>query len=162
MYINLWGTKECRPYMNLFVHESTGFIYYLIVTTINNLPKCFYLTTSCPSAPFVLLFNSRVLAFTLYLIPSGRLPCGVFLKKRTFFFFLIYWCLVLCSCVLSLLFRVPCVWEARAGGGRGEVKTLATSILTWIICTVCQNGLTHVSMKSSCWEISLYIDILNL
>lgn len=32
VYINLWGTKECRLYMNLFVHKSTGFIYYLIVT----------------------------------------------------------------------------------------------------------------------------------
>lgn len=32
MYINLWGKKECRLYMNLFVHKSTGFIYYLIVT----------------------------------------------------------------------------------------------------------------------------------
>lgn len=74
----------------------------------------FYLTTSCPSAPFVLLFNSRVLALTLYLIPSGRLPCGVFLKKELFF--LIYWCLVSCSCVLSLLFRVPCV--GGVGGGR--------------------------------------------
>lgn len=42
VYINLWGTKECRLYMNLFVHKSTGFIYYLIVTKINNLPKCFY------------------------------------------------------------------------------------------------------------------------
>lgn len=148
MYINLWGTKECRLYMNLFVHESTGFIYYLIVTTINNLPKCFYLTTFCPSAPFVLLFNSRVLVFTLYLIPSGRLPCGVFFKKKNFF--LIYWCLVLCSCVLSLMFLFRVGGRQRRREGGREVKTLATSILTWIICTVCQNGLTHVSMKSSC------------
>lgn len=66
MYINLWGSKECRLYMNLFVHESTGFIYYLIVTTINNLPKCFYLTTSCPSAPFVLLFNSSFSVHTVF------------------------------------------------------------------------------------------------
>lgn len=101
--------------MNLFVHESTGFIYYLIVTTINNLPKCFDLTTSCPSAPFVLLFNSSVLVFTLYLIPSGRLPCGVFLKKRTFFLF------------IGALFRAPvyfhfCSVSACVGGvgGRGE------------------------------------------
>lgn len=34
--------------------------------------------------------------------------------------------------------------------GVGGVKTLATSVLTLNICTVCQNGLTHVSMKSSC------------
>lgn len=71
--------------MNLFVHESTGFIYYLIVTTINNLPKCFYLTSSCPPA-CLLLFNSRVLAVTLYLLPSGRFPCAVFLGFILVFF----------------------------------------------------------------------------
>lgn len=37
----------------------------------------------------------------------------------------------------------------KEGLGGGD-KNLATSVLTWIICTVCQNGLTHVSMKSSC------------
>lgn len=40
-------------------------------------------------------------------------------------------------------------WGGISVGGRGCLN-LATSVLTWIICTVCQNGLTHVSMKSSC------------
>lgn len=73
---------------------------------------------------------------------------------------LIYWCLVLCSCIL-LLFFLLCFVSVGGLGGLGDVcwsmgdlcwgcLNLATSVLTWIICTVCQNGLTHVSMKSSC------------
>lgn len=34
--------------------------------------------------------------------------------------------------------------------GKGKRNNLAVCVLTWFMCTVCQNGLTHVSMKSSC------------
>lgn len=56
-----------------------------------------------------------------------------------------------------MFFCVTCLREGRGGltgglvrEGVGGVKNLATSVLTWNICTVCQNGHTHVSMKSSC------------
>lgn len=120
--------------------------------------------------------------FIPYLIQFNRFCCRAFKnekkkekKRKEGLSFLIYWCLVLCSCILLLFFSVFCVcgrfghwwvvgvgWGVtlrvdeghvlggRGGSGWGRCLNLATSVLTWIICTVCQNGLTHVSMKSSC------------
>lgn len=70
-------------------------------------------------------------------------PCFVLLYTFTFFF--------LCFVSVGGLGGLGDVcWSMGDLCWGGGCLNLATSVLTWIICTVCQNGLTHVSMKSSC------------
>lgn len=72
-------------------------------------------------------------------------PCFVLLYTSTLFF-----CLL---CLFEGGRGWGGGWVVNWGGllrGGGSVDNLATSVLTLNICTVCQNGLTHVSMKSSC------------